>query len=225
MLVKMNKIRVLVVDDHPLICQAVRVILENQSDFEIIGEASNGIEAVKLAAELLPDILTMDISMPLLNGLEATRKIKEINPNIKILVLTVHSDKTHLLEILEAGADGYLVKTVLGIEIAHAIRLIMSGESVVSTQMFKELVKHAIKYPIKAVTTVSGEKLSIRELEVLKLAAKGMSNQEMASQLNLGIPTIKSHLVEIYSKLQAGSRTEAIVIGLRNGFLTLNDLE
>ncbi len=220
-----RKITIMLVDDHPLIRQALRVVLETQNDFEIVAEAGDGDEAIRIANDLIPDVIIMDITMPKLNGLEATRQIKIQKPNIKILVLTVHTDNAHLIEILEAGADGYLTKSVFGNEVNNAIRTVMDGDSVISGQILKQLLKHILRYPIKSVPLDACEKLSVREMEILKLTAKGMDNSDIAKCLNISIRTVKSHLVEIFTKLRVGSRTEAVIIGLRSGLLTFNDLE
>lgn len=220
-----DEIAIMLVDDHPLLRQALRNVLEKQADFEIVAETDNGEEAVRLAAELVPDVVIMDISMPKLNGLEATRQIKANNPNIIVLVLTVHDDSEHILGILEAGAAGYLTKSVFGKEVIYAIRSVVAGETVLSGPISQQIIKHALRYTTKPVLLDAGEKLTVRELEVIKLAARGMSNKEIALELNLSLPTIKSYLTDIFGKLKVSSRTEAVITGLRAGFLTIDDLE
>lgn len=220
-----RKITILLADDHPLLRKALRDILEPQEDFEIIAEASDGKEAVRLAIELVPDVVIMDISMPELNGLEATRQIKAKRSNIAILVLTVYSDSERILGILEAGAAGYLTKSVFGDEIVAAVRSVVAGETVLATPVFQQVLKHALRYMTKPLVLEGGEKLTTRELEILKLAARGMSNKDIARELNLSLRTVKGYLVEIFAKLKVGSRTEAVITGLRAGFLTLKDLE
>ena len=215
---------IVLVDDHPLLRSALRSILEKQPDLKIIAEADNGEEAVRLAKELAPDIIIMDITMPGLNGLEATRQIKALNPGIAILALTVHSDSEHILGILEAGAAGYLTKSVFGEEVIQAIRAIIAGETVLSTQVFKELFKHVIRNKAKQVDLGSGDKLTSREHEILRLVTRGMSNKDIAQALNLSLPTVKSYLADVFSKLRVSSRTEAVITSLRAGFLTLDDL-
>jgi DNA-binding NarL/FixJ family response regulator len=218
-------LRVLLADDHPLLRKAIRSVLESQTDFQVIAEASDGLEAVKLASELVPDVVIMDISMPKLNGIEATKKIKAENPKIAVLVLTVHDDIEHVVGILEAGAAGYLTKNAFDKEIVQAIKAIGTGEAVFSPEVFREIFKYTVRYPIKPVPLeAGGNLLSSREMETLKLVARGMSNKEIAETLKIGLRTVKGHLVVIFSKLTVGSRTEAIVNGLRTGFLTLDDL-
>ncbi|MFC2013909.1 response regulator [Chloroflexota bacterium] len=221
---KRNKTTILIADDHPLFRRSVRAVLENESDFEIVGEASDGVEAVKLADEMQPDVVLMDITMPELDGLEATRQIKAKHPEIAVLVLTIHSDEQHAIEILEAGAAGYLTKSVFGEEIVHSIRGVISGEMVLSPAIGKRLLELAARYPLKPALLPAGEKLSIRELQIMKLAAHGMSNKEIASELGLTLRTVKRLLDNIFSLLHVSSRTEAVIAGLRMGLLSMDDL-
>jgi len=218
-----KKIRVLIADDHPLICFALKKIFEDYSDIEVVAEVGDGEAAVKTALELTPDIVIIDITMPVLNGLEATRQIKAKCPGVLILVLTVHSDIEHIFGIFEAGADGYLTKSVLGQEVVHFIRGLIAGETVLSSEVFKLVLKHAMRYPIKPVTLTKVEHLTCREQEILLLAANGMGNQEIAEQLGLRSSTIKSHFVEIFLKLGVRSRTEAVINALRSGVITLSE--
>lgn len=218
-------ITVLIADDHPLLRQALRSVLERQADVQVVAEAANGDEAVRLATELLPDAVIMDIGMPVMNGFEATRAIKANCPRTGVLVLTVHNDSEHVLGILDAGADGYLIKSVFGEEIINAVRAVVTGETIFSAQVFQQLLKHAIRYPTKPVVLGTGEKLTARELEILKMAAKGLGNKDIAAGLNLSLRTVKGYMVEIFSKLGVASRTEAVITGLRAGLLALPDLE
>jgi NarL family two-component system response regulator LiaR len=221
---KPGKTTVLIADDHPLFRKSVRAILEIEPDFGVIGEAADGIEAVRLADELRPDVVLMDISMPELDGLEATRQIKAKHPQIAVLVLTIHTDEQHTLEILGAGAAGYLTKSVFGEEIVHAIRGIVSGGMVLSPSIGKRLLELAGRYPLKPAVLPDGEKLSTREVQVLKLAARGMSNKEIAAELGASLRTVKRLMDNIFSLLQVGSRTEAVITGLRAGILTMDDI-
>ncbi len=218
-------ITVLIADDHPLLRQALRTVLERQADVQVVAEAADGDQAVRLVAELLPDVVIMDIGMPIMNGFEATRAIKANSPHTSVLVLTVHNDSEHVLGILDAGADGYLIKSVFGEEIINAVRAVVTGETIFSAQVFQQLLKHAIRYPTKPVVLGTGEKLTSRELEILKMAAKGLGNKDIAAGLNLSLRTVKGYMVEIFSKLGVASRTEAVITGLRAGLLALTDLE
>ena len=220
-----SKTRIMLADDHPLLRQALRDVLEKQPDFEVIAEASNGEEAVKLATEMLPDVVIMDISMPVLNGLEATTQIKATSPSIAVLVLTVHSDSEHILSILRAGAGGYLTKSVYGDEVIHAVRALASGETVLSPAVSQQIFKYAFQHSSEPKDLGTGNALSSRELEVLHLAAKGISNKDIAQRLGLSLRTVKGYLAGIFQKLNVASRTEAVIICLRKGVLTLQDLE
>jgi NarL family two-component system response regulator LiaR len=219
-----NKIRILLADDHPLLRQALRNILEKQADFEVVAEAGDGEEAVRLATELMPDVVVMDISMPKISGLEATRQIKEKSPNIIILVLTVHDDSEHILGILEVGAAGYLCKSVFGEEVIHTVRSVIGGETVLSPQVAQLILKYSLRHATKPLHLYAREKLTTRELEILKLAATGMSNNDIALKLKLSLATIKSYLSDIFVKLGVGSRTEAVITAFRAGLLTTDDL-
>lgn len=219
-----ERIRILLADDHPLMRAALRNALEKESDFKVMAEVGDGEEAVRVAMEFVPDIVIMDITMPRLNGLEATRKIKMTCPMVAILVLTVHNDTEHIMEILEAGASGYLTKSASGNEIICAIRGLIAGETVLAPEIFKQLFEHALRYPLKSRTLDKVETLNTRELQILRLAAHGMSNKEIAQSLDLNVRTVKNYLTDLFSKLRVGSRTEAVIAGLRTGIITLSDL-
>jgi NarL family two-component system response regulator LiaR len=220
-----QKIAILLADDHPLLLQALKGLLEKEDDFEIVAEAGDGEEATRLATELKPDVVIMDISMPRLDGLKATRRIKEAYPEIAVLALTVHNDDQSILEILQAGAAGYLVKSIFGEELVQAIRAVATGDMVLSPSIGQRLLKQAARYPTKPVLLEGGEKLSTRELEILKLTAKGMMNKDIALSLGLELRTVKGYLSNIFSKLRVGSRTEAVITGLRSGYLSLDDIK
>ncbi|OGN95085.1 MAG: hypothetical protein A2Z75_00130 [Chloroflexi bacterium RBG_13_50_10] len=220
-----QKIAILLADDHPLLRQALKSLLEKEDDFEIVAEAGDGKEAVSLVTELKPDVVIMDISMPELDGLEATRRIKAACPEVAVLALTVHNDDQSILEILQAGAAGYLMKSVFGEELVQAIHAIVTGDMVLSPSIGQSLLKQAARYPTKPVLLEGGEKLSTRELEILKLTARGMMNKDIALSLGLDLRTVKGHLSNIFSKLRVGSRTEAVITGLRAGYLSLDDIQ
>jgi NarL family two-component system response regulator LiaR len=222
---KASKTRIMLADDHPLLRQALRIVLERQHDFEVIAEASDGEEAVKLATDIVPDVVIMDLSMPKLNGLEATRQIKANCPAIAVLVLTVHDDNEHILSLLQAGAGGYLTKGVYGDEVIHTVRALVCGEMVLSPSIAKQVIKYASQHIRKPVTLEMDDRLTAKEVEVLKLAAKGMSNKDIAIGLNLSLRTVKGHLASLFLKLNVASRTEAVVISLEKGILSLDDLK
>lgn len=220
-----TKIRILIADDHPLIRHALRNILETQHDFEIIGEASTGEMAVKLVQDLNPSIVILDISMPNMDGLEVTKQLKSKYPEIGILVLTIHDEDEIILNLLEAGADGYLVKSVFGDEVINAVRSVNIGENVLSPVIFKRILRYSFKNRIKPVPINFGCKLTAREIELIKLVAKGLANKDIAVKTGLSLRGVKSHLVNIYSKLNAKSRAESVVISLRMGIINLDDIE
>jgi DNA-binding NarL/FixJ family response regulator len=217
-------ITIMLVDDHPLVRHALKNLMEPQTDMKVIAEANDGESAVSLAKQLLPNVIIMDIGMPVMNGLEATRQIKAECPGIAILVLTVHTDKEHVIGILEAGAAGYLTKVVFGDEIIRAIRAIAAGEAVLTPSILQEILKYLHQGPPKPAPANSGN-LTSKEIYILKLAAKGLSNKNIAAGLNLSEGTIKSYLVDIFSKMNVSSRTEAVMAGLKGGFINLSDLE
>jgi DNA-binding NarL/FixJ family response regulator len=220
-----GKIKVILADDHPVVLRAVRNELEKQSGFQVLAQAGDGEEVVRLVKKFAPNLVLMDIGMPKLNGIEATRQIKAGNPDTVVLVLTVYDDAEHILGILESGADGYLTKNIPVENIAQAIRSAVNGERILSPQIYQQVLKYALRYNAKPVVLDSGVKLTPRELEILKMVALGMGNKQIAGDLKLGPRTVKSHLVDIFGKLKVNSRTEAVIIGLRAGFLKLEDLE
>ncbi len=220
----MNKITVLVADDHPLVRDSIVLLLQKQSDFEVVGQAADGEEAVKLVNELSPHVVVMDIEMPKIDGLEATKQIKVNHPETSVLVLTVHDDEEYVAAMLNAGAAGYLLKSVFGEELVQSIRAVRLGEFVLDPQVGRRVLRAFSLRSSQPVQLKAGGKLSAREMEVLKLAAKGMTNSEMAVALFVSLRTVKGHLVEIFSKLGVGSRTEAIITCLRAGIISVDDL-
>ena len=220
-----GKTKIVLADDHPLLRKALKDLLAKENDFEIAGEAGDGQEAVRLATEISPNIVIMDISMPNMDGLEATQQIKATCPDVAVLVLTVHTDDECILEILQAGAAGYLIKSAFGDEVVQAVRAVVTGEMVLSHAIGQRLMKQAARYPTRPILLEAGEKLSTRELEILKLTARGMSNKNIAQALGIKLRTVKGHLADIFSKLRVASRTEAVIAGLRAGFLSMDDIQ
>jgi NarL family two-component system response regulator LiaR len=221
---KLNITTIILADDHPVVRKALRNEIEKEADFQILAEAVDGEEAVSLVTELKPNVVIMDIGMPKLNGIEATRQIKRIYHDTMVLVLTIYDDIEHILEILDSGADGYLTKNVLVEEIVQAVRSVIGGEIVLSPEVFRQVLKYALRHNIKPLTLDTRTKLTVREQEILILIAQGMSNKQIAQKLGVGIRTVKSHIVDIYTKLKVFSRTEAVMTSLRAGFFKLDDL-
>jgi len=219
-----RKTTIILADDHPIVRKALRNDLEKEADFIVLAEAGDGEEAIRLVSELTPDVVIMDIGMPKINGIEATRQIKVSHPDIIVLVLTVYDDVEHILGILESGADGYLTKNILVEDIIKSIRSVVAGETVLSPQVFQQVLKYALRHSTKPVRLDTGVKLTTRELEILRLIAKGISNKEIASELNISSRTVKSHMVDIFRKLDVSSRTEAVITSLRIGFINIDDI-
>ena len=219
----MDKIRVLIADDHVLVREGTRQLLEREDDIEVVAEAADGEEAVELATNTQPDIAIIDIAMPKLNGIEATKQIKALLPATAVLILTAYDNDQYVSALLEAGAAGYLLKTVRGRELIEAVRAVHNGESVLHPVIAHKVLQHYVPTTRKT-QQVSPEHLSEREVEVLKLAAKWMSNKDIADELSLSVRTVQAHLANIFNKLQVGSRTEAILYGLKNGWFGLEDI-
>ena len=223
MSLKSKRITILVADDHPLLRQSVRNVLDKEPDFQVIGEAGDGEEAVKLATDLEPDLVVMDIGMPKLDGIEATRQIKASRPDTIVLVLTIHDEDKYVLGILEAGAAGYLMKSVYGGELVQAVRGVVSGDAVLSHKIAQLLVRRAARYPTRPIKLQGPDKLSVKELTIIKLIACGMDNKAIAEELDLGLRTVKGHISTIISKLGVGSRIEIVIACLRAGFISIED--
>ena len=219
----MKKIRVIIADDHAIVREGTRRVLEAEEDIEVVGEASDGQEAVSRATELKPDVAIIDIAMPKLNGIEATKQIKSLLPSVAILILSAYDNDQYIYGILEAGAAGYLLKNVRGSELVEAVRAVYNGESVLHPIIARKVLQR-FGPSSRQVKASSPEFLSERELEVLKLAAKGKSNRDIADELCLSARTVQAHLANIFSKLQVGSRTEAVLYGLKEGWYTLEEI-
>lgn len=217
-------VRIVIADDHAVLREDMRNLLEQENDFEVIGEAGDGEEAVRLASELKPDVIIMDIVMPKLSGIEATRLIKQASPAIAVLILTAYSEMRYILGLLEAGACGYLLKSARGSEIAGAIRAVRSGESVLDPVVTRKLLQRVVGSAQGIGEGHVTGQLTSRETEILRLAARGMSNKDIADALFLSLRTVKAHLTNIFNKMGCSCRTDAIVRGLREGYITLDDV-
>jgi DNA-binding NarL/FixJ family response regulator len=217
----MEKIKVIVIDDHPSFREGLTRLLREEIDIEVIATLEDGNQAVESAKSLHPDVAVMDISMPGLNGIEAAKQIREVSPNTAVLMVSAHNFPSYVLACLRAGAAGYLMKNSSLKKIISAIRMVQIGGSV-----FDMKVAGKVLHGLTAgkVETSQGNELHPRELQILELAAKGKGNKEIARELSISDRTVQTHLVNIFRKLQVNSRTEAIIRSLKEGWLTLDDL-
>ena len=214
-------IRVLVADDHALFRQALRGILSTEPDLELIGEAGDGEEAVRMATELVPDVVLMDVRMPKLAGIEAARQISTDLPTTKIVMLTVSDEDSDLFEAIKAGASGYLLKEVDPAEIADAVRQIHSGQSLLSPAVASKLVSEFAALSKRADEKAMRPSLTGRELEVLTLAADGLTNRQIGRRLEISENTVKNHIRNILEKLHMHSRMEAVLYAVREELIDL----
>lgn len=218
-----KKIKILIADDHAVVREGTRKILEYEPEFDVVAEASDGEEAVRLTGAFKPDVAIIDISMPGVNGLEATRQIKKLYPAVVVLILTAFDDDQFVFGLLEAGAAGYLLKSVRGRELVEAVRQVYAGESVLYPSIARKVLNRFSPGSSGQEEDKPPGVLTEREIEVLQLATWGMSNQEIADRLVLSLHTIQAHLGHIFNKLQVGSRTEAVVHALKKGWITLDE--
>ena len=220
----MDKIKVLIADDHAVVREGTRRILEQEKDFEVVGEAADGDEAVMMAANLKPNVAIVDIAMPRMDGIEATRQIKAQCPDVTVLILSAYDDDQFVFSLLEAGAAGYLLKSVRSQELVDAVRAVHAGESVLHPTVARKVLNRFVPATDRPQQAKSAEVLSEREKEILRLATRGLSNSEIAKELCLSIRTVQGHLGHVFNKLQVSSRTEAVVRALKEGWVTLEDV-
>jgi len=218
-----TKISILLADDHAVVREGTKELLEREADLEVVAEASDGREAVQLAIRERPDVVVMDFSMPHLNGIEATRQIKAIAPGVAVLVLTAYDSDQYIIGFLEAGAAGYLLKDVHIDEVIKAIRAVHAGESVLHPAVARRVIDRFVLPPEKRSVPDAMDDLTEREMDVLKLAAKGMSNRGIAEELVISVRTVQTHLNNVFNKIGVGSRTEAVIHALRKGWITLEE--
>lgn len=220
----MKKIKILIADDHAFVREGTRRILEQEPDLEVVAEAGDGEEAVRLASDLKPDVAIIDVAMPKLDGIEATRQIKALCPAVAVLVLSAYDDDQFVFGLLEAGAAGYLLKSVRGREIVDAIRAVDAGESVLHPSVARKVLNRFASVSSRAQRKKPLELLTEREMEVMRLVTKGLSNKDIADGLCLSVRTVQGHLANIFNKLRVSSRTEAVVHALKEGWVTLDDV-
>lgn len=225
----MATIRVMLVDDHVLVREGTKDLLEQEEDIEVVAEAGDGIQAVELATRHRPDVIIMDIAIPKLNGIDATKRIKALYPATAVLVLTAYDNDQYIFALLEAGAAGYLLKDIRMHDLVEAVRAVYSGESVLHPVVARKVMDHFVSRAQTAGAAAQDERVpehvTTRELEVLRLAAQGMTNREIGDTLSISTRTVQVHLSNLFAKLGVGSRTEAVVCGLRRGWFTLESTE
>ena len=214
----MKPIRVLITDDHPVVLSGLQNLLQGQGDFEVVGEATSGKEAVELTAQLCPDVVLMDLHMAGLDGAEAIAQLRAQRLQTPVLVLTAYEGNADILRAIEAGATGYLLKDVQHEELFAAIRSIAQGKAILAPAIVARLLQlHQAHQPAR-------EELSSRELEILTLVARGASNKEIAHNLYLSEATVKSHLLHLFRKLDVSDRTAAVTVALEQGVLRLEEI-
>jgi DNA-binding NarL/FixJ family response regulator len=209
-----KKIRILLADDHVLVRQGFRLILSSQEDMEIVGEAGNGREAVEMSESLNPDMVVMDVAMPELNGIEATRRLAASRPRIRVLALSMHKDSVYVREVLHAGAKGYLLKDSIDRDLVAAVRAVAKGEGYLSPA-----VSEAVLSDYRQHVTDPVDLLTSREREVLQMIAEGQTNKDIAAKLNLSVYTVDAHRGHIMEKLNLHSMGELVRFAMRNGLI------
>jgi two-component system response regulator NreC len=214
---EMKKIRVLLAEDHTIVRQGIAALLRSESDMEVVGEASNGIEAIELAKKLSPDVILMDIGMRQLNGLEATREIKRLFPSMKILVLTMHDNEEWILQILRAGASGYLIKDLAMTDLISALRAVYQGDSYLSPSISKMVIEEYIRKAELGEKKGVEDLLSSREREILQLIAEGNSIPQISNLLCISKKTVEAHKTHIMEKLNIHDKVGLIKYAIRTG--------
>jgi DNA-binding NarL/FixJ family response regulator len=214
-----KRTRILICDDHTLFVEGIKAMLRNESSLEIVGEARDGRQAVELVKELKPDLLLMDVSMPDMNGFDATQRVHELDSNIKVLILTMHDEEELVARCLEAGAAGYIIKDAPASQLLYAIEMVKKGERYLSPVVLKQVVAGYVKN--SNVPQTSYDRLSPREREVLKLLAEGLSVKEIATRLNLSVKTVDVHKTNLMKKIDVHDRTELIKYAIRQKLIAV----
>lgn len=209
-----HKIRILLADDHSVVRQGFSALLRAQADMDVIAEATNGREAVEKARELQPDVIVMDVAMPELNGIEATRRIQEEAPRSRVLALSMHKDAVYVREILRAGARGYLLKDSIDVDFISAVRAVARGDGYISPAVSDAVLSDYRKHVTNPI-----DLLSSREREVLQMIAEGLINKEIATKLNLSVYTVEAHRGRLMEKLNMHSTSELVRFAIRNGLI------
>lgn len=214
-------IRILIADDQALFRQAIKTVLNAESDLDLVAEASDGEEAVTLAEELVPDVVLMDVRMPKLSGIEAARRLKDVLPTTKVVMLTVSDEEEDLFDAIKAGASGYLLKDIDPSAVAETVRHIHSGQSMLSPSMASKLLSEFATISKRTDERAYHPRLTEREMEVLRHVAQGMTNREIGKELHISENTVKNHIRNILEKLHLNSRMEAVIYAVREKLLEL----
>ena len=215
-----ERIRVILADDHAVVRKGIREFLEEAGDVEVVAEADDGAQALRLIEAHRPDVAVLDIRMPGVTGEEAARQVKDRSPQVRVLILTAYDDDPYVFALLQAGADGYVLKTASGDELVRAVRTVHRGESALSPEIATKVVRQAVSgRPEGAADQI--ETLTERELDVLRLAARGLTNRAIGHELGISHRTVQGHLQSVYGKLDVNSRTEAVTEALRRGWIVV----
>lgn len=222
---QVSVIDVLIVDDHPLLRQGLSRLLELEGKIKVVGQACNGLEALRLAGELAPDVILLDINMPGMNGIEVAKILRERHPNIRLLVLTIHDDESYVNEMIRMGARGYLLKDSEPSQVVEAIEKIHCGETVFPAHLMERVMEHyhhiEVQYGrLQSAATMDELALTTREIEILGLIVDGMSNKEIAATLYISEKTVKNHITSLLRKLEVDDRTQAAVFAVSRGMFT-----
>jgi NarL family two-component system response regulator LiaR len=220
----MEKIRIVIADDHSVLREGTRKLLEEEADMEVVGQAIDGEEAVKLTRELKPDVVLMDIAMPKLDGIAATKQIKHELPATNVLILSAYDDDQFVFRLLQAGAAGYLLKSVHSQELVAGVRSVFHGESVLHPVIARKVLSRFALTSGESSSAKTAGGLTEREIEFLKLMTRGLSNKEIAGEVNLSIRTVQGCLGQIFKKLGVSSRTEAVIYALKEGLVALEEV-
>ena len=217
----MDSIKILIVDDHEVVRDGLSVMLRRQEDFAVMGEAHNGLEAVEKARELDPDVILMDLRMPELDGVEAMRRIREQDPDVEFIVLTTYDTDEYIFDAIEAGAKGYLLKDTSREDLFKAVRGVHQGESLIQPGVVSRVLDRFAQLSRRSGQGGEPQALSDREVEVLRLMARGSANKQIAADLSISESTVKTHVTNIFQKLEVGHRTEAVTKAMSKGIIKL----